>query len=218
MIIAFDLDDTLVDWWAGISAAAAAAVDAPAAQRLLDEVRATAWVRVDGLVVNREHWQLLLNAHSYWRVALPGAPDDVVAETVSRFHAALHLPPFPEVDAALETLRRQHVLAIVSNNPAADHTLQDAGLRHHFTEVVSLWDDDQRKPSPYGFNELCARLSATPADVVYVGDSPTHDVIGASAVGMRAVWLDRYDDAWTPPAGCPRIATLDELGAVLSPA
>ena len=216
MIIAFDLDDTLVDWWAGISAAAAAVATGPAITRLMDEVRATAWVRVDGLVVNREHWQLLLNPAPYWRVALPGATEDEIAETITRFHAALHVPPFPEVDAALEALGRSHALAIISNNPAADHALRQAGLRHHFAEVVSLWDD-QRKPAPFGFNELCERMSAGPADVVYVGDSPTHDVIGASSFGMGAVWLDRYDDPWTPPAGCPRITTLDQLIGVLSP-
>jgi FMN phosphatase YigB (HAD superfamily) len=39
------------------------------------------------------------------------------------------------------------------------------------------------------------------------------DVEGAHAAGLRAVWLDRWDDAWTPPAGVLRIGSLTELVA-----
>ena len=46
--------------------------------------------------------------------------------------------------------------------------------------------------------------------------APAADVEGAIAVGTPAVWLDRYDDPWSPPAGAARISSLSELPALLA--
>ena len=36
-------------------------------------------------------------------------------------------------------------------------------------------------------------------------------MIGSLAAGLCPVWLDRWNDPWTPPAGVVRITTLTDL-------
>lgn len=47
------------------------------------------------------------------------------------------------------------------------------------------------KPDPRAFHEALSRLGLAADEVLMVGDSVENDVRGASAVGIRAVLLDR---------------------------
>ena len=44
-----------------------------------------------------------------------------------------------------------------------------------------------------------------------MGDSITADVEGAGDAGLRAVWLDRWNDPWPAPADVVHIRSLMEL-------
>jgi putative hydrolase of the HAD superfamily len=47
------------------------------------------------------------------------------------------------------------------------------------------------KPDPAIFRHALERIGATAREAVMIGDSWTNDVVGASAVGIRAIWLNR---------------------------
>jgi putative hydrolase of the HAD superfamily len=51
-----------------------------------------------------------------------------------------------------------------------------------------------RKPDPVIFHAAAASLGLAPADVLYVGDHPEADVIGAAQAGMQTAWLRRGRD------------------------
>jgi putative hydrolase of the HAD superfamily len=77
------------------------------------------------------------------------------------------------------------------------------------------------KPHRAAFVHACAALGLDPdRTVVYVGDEPHTDALGAHRAGLRGVWLDRpgalvsADPA--PPAGIERITGLAELPALLA--
>ena len=72
------------------------------------------------------------------------------------------------------------------------------------------------KPDPAAFAFGCDAMGTAPARTMYVGDSVVADVEGALAAGLVPVWLDRFGDAWTPPPGVHRIASLADLPAVLA--
>ena len=55
------------------------------------------------------------------------------------------------------------------------------------------------------------------AGIAYVGDSITADVEGARDAGLRAVWLDRWNDPWAVPADVVRIRSLLDLLDLLEP-
>ncbi|MGH6654776.1 MAG: HAD family hydrolase, partial [Actinocrinis sp.] len=76
------------------------------------------------------------------------------------------------------------------------------------------------KPSPEAFRHACAVLGL-PVDrsVVFVGDEPNTDALGAHRAGLRGVWLDRPDGLASldpdPPAWVERITGLAQLPALL---
>ncbi len=45
------------------------------------------------------------------------------------------------------------------------------------------------KPDPRIFQRAAEALDVAPSDCVLIGDNPEKDVLGAAAVGMRAVWF-----------------------------
>jgi HAD superfamily hydrolase (TIGR01549 family) len=194
--VAFDLDDTLTDWWTGISQAATA-VGAP---EILDRVRAETWVRREGVVVNRNHWRVLHEPGTFMR-----------AELVEPFLAALDPPLFDDAIPALDALRGRARLALLTNNPYGADVLDRHGLHIDVFDCVVVADPAVRKPDPRAFLPLVETLGLAPSEIAYVGDSVSADVEGALGAGLRAVWLNRWHDPWPLPAGVISIASLAEL-------
>jgi putative hydrolase of the HAD superfamily len=56
-----------------------------------------------------------------------------------------------------------------------------------------------RKPDPSIFKAALRALGARPEDTVFVGDSWNVDIAPARALGMRAVWLNRYGNPCPDP-------------------
>jgi HAD superfamily hydrolase (TIGR01549 family) len=194
--VAFDLDDTLTDWWTGISRAA----EAVGAPEILERVRELTWVRRAGVVVDRHHWRL---RHEAARFMAP--------ELVEPFLAALDPPLFDDVIPTLGALRKRTRLALLTNNPYGADVVGRHGLHTDVFDCVIVADPQVRKPDPRAFAPLVDALGLAPADVAYVGDSVPADVEGALGAGLRPVWLNRWDDPWPVPPGVIAIASLSEL-------
>jgi HAD superfamily hydrolase (TIGR01549 family) len=194
--VAFDLDDTLTDWDAGIKRAAAA-VGAP---EIVDRIRAETWVRQTGVVLDRHHWRVLQEPATF-----------MPAELVEPFVAALDPPLFDDVVPALEALGARLPLALLTNNPFGAEVLNRHGLDADVFQCVAIADPLARKPDPLAFAPVITGLALEPNDIAYVGDSVLADVDGALAAGLRPVWLDRWRDEWPVPYGVVRIGSLLEL-------
>jgi HAD superfamily hydrolase (TIGR01509 family) len=96
---------------------------------------------------------------------------------------------------ALERLRAAGIaLGVVSNSEGTiDAMLTDVGLRPFFAAVVDSAVEGVVKPDAAIFNLALERLGVAAADTIMVGDSPTADVHGAQAAGLRAALLDPFD-------------------------
>jgi HAD superfamily hydrolase (TIGR01549 family) len=196
--VAFDLDDTLTDWWTGIGRAAAAVSD-PA---IRDRVRHQTWIRRDGAVCDRHHWRVLHEPAMFMR-----------AELVEPFLDALDPPLFDDAIPALDALRGRVRLALLTNNPNGSEVLERHGLHADVFDCVIVAGPLVRKPDPRAFAPLVDALGFTPSEIAYVGDSVSADVEGALGAGLRPVWLDRWNDAWPIVDDVLRIASLTELHA-----
>jgi len=194
--VAFDLDDTLTDWWTGIGRAAAA-VGAP---EIRDRVREQTWITRDGVVVDRHHWRVLHEPARFM-------PDELVAP----FLEALDPPLFDDAIPALEALRGLALLALLTNNPYGADVLDRHGLHVDVFDSVVVADPAVRKPNPGAFAPLADALGLAPSEIAYVGDSVRADAEGALGAGLRPVWLNRWNDPWPLPPGVVSIASLSEL-------
>jgi 2-haloalkanoic acid dehalogenase type II len=140
----------------------------------------------------------------------------LAAEAYFRAHACA--PLYPDARPMLDALRGRYALAVLSD--ADTDFLADCLARNGlaFDAVVSSEDVRAYKPHVAMFREVCTRLGVEPAQAVYVGDSPWHDIAGGRNAGLRAVWLNRHARAWPEDIEPPEtaITTLAELVAVLT--
>ncbi|MDQ3707565.1 MAG: HAD family hydrolase [Chloroflexota bacterium] len=100
---------------------------------------------------------------------------------------------FPEARAVLKKLTSCNVkMGIVSNASEPmwmrDRELQAFQLLEFFPECrVSSADVGYLKPHPAIFKAALERLNVSPEEVVFVGDNPFTDILGAHQVGMCTV-------------------------------
>jgi len=119
---------------------------------------------------------------------------------------------------ALDTLRALRGarlrLAIVSNfDGRLAELLAGLGITPLVDAVVTSAAHDAAKPDPRLFQAAARVLSASPGDVLHVGDDVDLDVHGALAAGFRAMLLARRGAS--APHGVPVLRRLRDLPGVL---
>jgi HAD superfamily hydrolase (TIGR01662 family) len=83
-------------------------------------------------------------------------------------------------------------VGLVSNftySPAIYASLRKLGINRFFNAVLVSQDIGWRKPHRIIFEEALRKLQVKAEEVVFIGDSPTEDVGGAKAVGMKTVFV-----------------------------
>jgi putative hydrolase of the HAD superfamily len=145
---------------------------------------------------------------------------DVDAERIARrvydeFGLAHRWRAYDDVAPAFERLKRRGVaIGLISNWDSRLARLFDGlGLTALIDTVVSSAEVGLHKPDPRIFELALERLGVAAADAAHVGDHYYADIVGAGAVGMTPVLIDRHDGG--VPASEPFIRSLDELDGVL---
>ncbi|TVQ60097.1 MAG: HAD family hydrolase [Phycisphaerales bacterium] len=103
-------------------------------------------------------------------------------------------PPFADSAAALQSLKRTHQLAILSNVDNASIRRSVARLGVEFDLIVTAEDAGAYKPAHNHFENAFAwfeRHGTPPERIVHVAQSLHHDHVPAKALGMRTIWVDR---------------------------
>jgi FMN phosphatase YigB (HAD superfamily) len=88
------------------------------------------------------------------------------------------------------------------------------GLNRFISLHVCATDTDVNafKPHPRGFLLACERWSLSPAEVLYVGDRPRTDAIGAGAAGLPCAII-----GWRQCPGAHRVRRLADVCAIAAP-
>ncbi|MCH7578008.1 MAG: HAD family hydrolase [Chloroflexi bacterium] len=220
--VIFDIDGTLYDWETSIDRALRDVLpEVPTAyhngltNRMRQALADYALVVRDGLVVDRKYWLLMVDPVPPWRAALPDADSELAQRVAQRYQSLLDAVPFADVPPALEALRAEYALGVLSNSPRSEETLTRLKFRHYFDAVVAA-SEPWRKPHPEAFRRACRALGIAPSEAVYVGDSLSNDVEGALGAGLIPVWVDRYGDDYALPEGAWRITSLEGLPDLLA--
>ena len=120
----------------------------------------------------------------------PAAGADLFREVLS------HAPAYPDAREVVDALDAAgYRLALLSN---ADEDFLQSAVSHNrlrFSVIQSSESLRNYKPHREVFDETCRRLGCEPAQVLYVGDSPQADVLGADHAGLPVAWRRRREDA-----------------------
>ncbi|WP_324672076.1 HAD family hydrolase [Hymenobacter sp. GOD-10R] len=202
--VLFDLDDTLFDH-AGTARAALAASTSGlpfASEIVLDEL----YNRYSELL-EEMHPQVLAGRYSYLdarrirfqRLLAPynALTTETEADEFAQFHYTHYRnlrQPIVGALALLEALKPHYRIGIVTNNRTTEQEdkLDYLGMTHLVDALITSEDVGVLKPDPRIFAAALQRLNAEAAATVMVGDNWTADVLGALAVGIRPVWLNRF--------------------------
>ena len=121
----------------------------------------------------------------------------------------------PGTRDALDRLRRQYSIAVISNaDGRIDAVLRRCGICNCFASITDSGNVGHEKPHPAIFAAALREMKADPAESLYVGDVYSVDYVGARNAGMQAVLFD--------VAGAyrerefPRVESLNELEAWLN--
>jgi 2-haloalkanoic acid dehalogenase type II len=131
-----------------------------------------------------------------------GIPADVVA-AYEAFHDMLaNGTAYPDAEPALRALAGRYKIAVVSN--ADEDHLRAALARNHLPVSLVLSSETARsyKPRRPIFRQAAELLGEHVHDVLYVGDSPVTDILGARYAGMHTAWVNRRGVAL--PVGVPK--------------
>lgn len=135
----------------------------------------------------REAWAVQFE-RSFAALGVAGDAARACDHLLTRLGAADHYPEAPEV---LSALRGTYHVALMSN---ADDDflvsfLDRSGLQ--FETIVSSEGVRSYKPRATIFRHLCDKLGLAPQQVLYVGDTPIADLLGARAAGLPVAWINR---------------------------
>lgn len=126
---------------------------------------------------------------------------------------------FDDALGALETLRKQYKLGMITNGPdwAQRPKIERFKLADYFDDIVVSGEVGVEKPDPRIFHLACEQLAVQPSEALFVGDSPQFDLRGGASVGMDCVWINSrhltLPDDLPPPVAT--ISRVSELLAVL---
>jgi putative hydrolase of the HAD superfamily len=130
--------------------------------------------------------------HTYLLEQLNALDDDVRDTLVENTQNSANWDQIlPGTRDALERLRRQYAIAVISNaDGKIDAVLQRCGIEDCFASITDSGKVGHEKPHPAIFEMALREMKADAADSLYVGDVYSVDYVGARNAGMQAVLFD----------------------------
>ena len=204
-VVLFDLDDTLFDQQY-CSRAGLLAVQKAYAGRIcvaIEELEAAY-----GALLEQWHEKVLDGLISIdesrverFRVLLSSAhttATDAESQAAARCYRDAYDAAYRPVPGAIEVLRRikaARPIGIVTNHIMSEQVKKIAaiGVAPFIDELVVSAEVGVAKPAAQVFQVALSRLDGTPDQAVMIGDSWSSDILGATGLGIRAIWLNRYD-------------------------
>ncbi len=149
-----------------------------------------------------------------------GPDDPRIAEAVDAYFSAFmgrcHL--IPGTIEMLRVLKGAYRLGLLSNfthPPAIREIIDSLGLTAHFDVVLISGELGYRKPHPLAFRRLIEELRVKRSQILYLGDDPGPDIVGARRAGIRPVWFTYVRDKNIPsPPGIAGMMAEDPGGDV----
>ncbi len=200
--VLFDLDNTLLDFMKMKRIASAQAAFAMVSAGLKMEEKEVA----DSLLAT--YFEVGIESENAFQKYLernkghyaPGDRDRILASAINAYLKAkeVFLDPYPNVVPTLIKLIKKGLkLGILTDAPRlkAFQRLNAIGLEHFFDVVVCKDDTGVAKPDRLAFDTAVKRLGVPASEILFVGDNPERDILGAQKAGMKTA-LAEYGNGW----------------------
>jgi 2-haloalkanoic acid dehalogenase type II len=204
--ILFDLDDTLYDLRSYWRDRLRLAVDVVLAREPRFDREALVQLAIAERVY-MEHWPDFMRRQ--------GVVDETLiaeAHDIYRRGWFEQLALYDDTTHTLETLHPRYKLGLVTNGPSRiqQSKIERFRLADYFDVLIVSEDVGVAKPDPAIFKLALERMRIDPAEALFVGDSPEHDLRGAEAAGMPFIWMNPHR-ADLPGGFAPPLATIERL-------
>ena len=186
--VLFDLDNTLIDFMAMKNAACDAAIYAMIDAGLElehDKARKILFELYESIGIEN---QLVFNK---FLEKVTGKVDfKILANAIIAYRHAKQTftIPYPKTRSVLMKIKSKGIkLGVVSDAPRLNAWLRLAEMQlgDYFDVVVTLGDSKKLKPAPNSFKLALKELRLRPEEVLFVGDNPNRDILGAKKIGMK---------------------------------
>ena len=222
-VLTFDCYGTLIDWEAGILAAARPVLAAHGI-RIADEDLLTLFGEIESGVEAgpyRPYRDVL-------RQVLISMGDrlgfDPVAAEADAFGASVAAwPAFPDSAAALRQLATRYGLGVITNCDDDLFAASSRRLGDPFRWAVTAQQAGTYKPAHRNFEVALERIGVPRERVLHVAQSLYHDHVPAKGLGLTTAWIDRRHDrpgfgatpaaAATPDGTYPSMASFADAAA-----
>lgn len=157
-----------------------------------------------------------------WREILSLEPGTDITRLVQEIEAAWHpAKPMPGAEGFIQRLSRSGLSIGLLSNAQCDTLSALGGIADLFAPELTIlsYQHGIAKPSPELFEMMAGRLAGrgiSPAETLYIGNDPLHDIVPASAAGFRTALFTGHPDSRRPGECRPDIAfnSWSELNAI----
>jgi len=141
--------------------------------------------------------------------------EDIARRVYHEFGRPERWRAYDDVCPAFERLAARGIrLGLISNwDGRLTGLMRGLGFEQLLDAVISSAEVGLHKPDPRIFELACERVGVDPSEAAHVGDHQYADIIGAEAVGMTPVLIDRHGGQ--NPGRERFVRTLDDLEQVL---
>lgn len=145
---------------------------------------------------------------------------DFGAQLAEQFPLERKKTPFVYEDtfSVLDKLKGQYKLLLLTNgSPDLQNTKLaiTPEIAPYFDEIVISGAFGRGKPDPTIFEHALQLMGVSKDEAIMVGDNLMTDILGASRVGMKSVWINRHDKERNEVEPDYEIRHLEELFQVL---
>ncbi|MFA4662630.1 TIGR02253 family HAD-type hydrolase [Pyrococcus kukulkanii] len=99
---------------------------------------------------------------------------------------------YPGTIELLEDLSKRYVLGIITSGPKYQRKkLEVTGIIEYFDVIITRDDVKTVKPDPKIFIAALEKARIKPREAVMVGDNLEQDILGAIALGMKGIWINK---------------------------
>ena len=192
--VSFDCYGTLVDWETGISEAVARALEPHGVHRTAAEILQLFADVEPKVQSSREFKEYRPALREVMGLIGNGAGVQFNQSEMDSLPESLpHWPVFPDVHAALTSLKSRYKLAIISN---VDDDLFDGSARAmgiDFDAVITSQQVRAYKPNLRSFEVAAETMAVDKPSWLHVAESLFHDIGPANRMGIQSVWVSRPD-------------------------